>query len=268
MDKIALRSTVNLIDKGSPALFEEPDPDFASQALPGQMGLAEVLLRNDPDNPELLELAAEAFNGYAFLFLEQAQPERAKRFYLRGRDYGLRLLARKRALSRLASLELDAFQAALAHAKPADAPGLFWAGFGWAGAINLSKDSPESLAELPKAAALMTRVEQLAPDYHFAGADLFFGAYYASRPAILGGDLRKAKSYFEDARRRTAGKYLMAYVLEARYFAVAAQDRDLFSSLLDKVAQEPAGQLPDARLTDEVAKRQAADLKEKINDLF
>ena len=116
--------------------------------------------------------------------------------------------------------------------------------------------------------ALMQRVHDLDPDYHFAGSDLFFGTYYASRPAILGGDAAKAKAFFQEARRRTGGKYLMTYVLEARYYAVAAQDQELFKGLLAKVKDAESGALPDARLTDEVAKRKAGLLLEKINDYF
>ena len=153
-------------------------------------------------------------------------------------------------------------------AKLDDAPALFWTAFAWAGEINLSRDSPSLLAELPKAVALMERARQLSPGYHFAGADLFFGVYYASRPAILGGDLGKARAAFQEARRRTSGQYLMTYVLEARYYAVAAQDKELFTTLLNKVQDLPAGQLPDARLSDEIAKIKARTLLGKKDELF
>ena len=145
---------------------------------------------------------------------------------------------------------------------------MFWAAFGWANYINLSKDSPAAVAELPKAVALMQRVAQLDPNYQFAGPELFFGIYYASRPAILGGDLNKAKTYFEDARARTSGKFLMTYVLEARFLGIGTQDPDLFKTLLQRVADAPAGTLPGSRLEDEVAKRKAASLMGKINDYF
>lgn len=264
----ALRETAKLVHDGAPALFEEPDPQLARESFGANLKLLEMLLRDDPRNRNLLELAAEGFGGYAFLFLEDSQPDRAKGFYLRGRDYGLRLAARNKDLARLGEQTLDEARAALAKARPEDVPGLFWAAFGWAGYINLSKDSPAALADLPKVTAVMDRVQQLDPDYHFAGADLYYGIYYGSRPAILGGDLKKAAAAFQDARRRTGGKYLMTYVLEAKYLAVGSQDQELFKSLLGKVREEPAGQLPEAMLTDQVAKDKAEKLMEKMNDLF
>ena len=157
---------------------------------------------------------------------------------------------------------------ALAAAGPDDVPNLFWAAFGWAGWINLSKDSPQALTEIPTVVAVMHRVMRLSPGYHFAGPQLFFGAYYASRPAILGGNIKKAKKYFERAVKMTSGKYLMAYVLEARYLAVDSQDKAFFQNLLRRVQDLPAGGLPGALLTDQVAKQKAAALLERTNDYF
>ena len=265
---IALRQTAALVKGGASALYEEPDPQLARESFGAQLKLIEVLLRNEPDNETLLQLTTEGFGGFAFLFLEDADPARAKGFYRRARDHGLRRLARRRELSGFEQQDVDSIEKALVTAKLDDAPALFWTAFAWAGEINLSRDSPSLLAELPKAVALMERARQLSPGYHFAGADLFFGVYYASRPAILGGDLGKARAAFQEARRRTSGQYLMTYVLEARYYAVAAQDKELFTTLLNKVQDLPAGQLPDARLSDEIAKIKARTLLGKKDELF
>ena len=43
---------------------------------------------------------------------------------------------------------------------------------------------------------------------------------------------------------------------------------ELFKGLLQKVKDSPSGQLPGARLTDEVAKGMAARLLEKVDELF
>ena len=51
-------------------------------------------------------------------------------------------------------------------------------------------------------------------------------------------------------------------------YGVAVQDRDLFQRLLKNVLESPSGALPEARLTDEAAKRKAAALMEKIDDYF
>jgi hypothetical protein len=268
LNRLAIRSTGEILDRGVAAFYEEPDPQFAREAMASQLKLVEALLQSDPYSQRLNRLAAEGFGGYSFLFIEDSQPERAKGFYSRGRDYALRSLNARPRLAGLAAMMPDDLEKALKSADKTDAPALFWAAFCWSGFINLSKDSPDAVAELPKAVALMKRSHELAPEYDFAGSDLFFGVYFASRPKLLGGDPEKAKEHFKWAERFTDGKYLMNYVLEAKTLAVALQDRALFESLLAKVQQAPAGRLPQARLADEVAKLKAAALMEKIDDLF
>ncbi|MDE2142211.1 MAG: hypothetical protein KGJ84_07360 [Elusimicrobia bacterium] len=268
VDRAALSTTADVLAVGRGATLDEPDYQLARDAMPAQLKLIETFLVADPENRELRRLAAEGFGGAAFLFLEDTEPLRAKGFYLRGRDHALAALALKSAFRGLAAKTPDDFQAALAKARRDDVPDLFWAGFNWAGYVNLSKDDAAALADLPKVAALMTRVSELEPGYHFDGVDLFFGVYYASRPRMLGGDPAKAKAAFERARKATKGQYLMAHVLNARAYAVAVQDRELYQQLLKKVLESPSGQLPEARLTDEAAKRKAAVLLEKIDDYF
>ena len=268
LNTLALRSTGQILDRGVAAYYEEADPQLAREAMASQLKFVEGLLQSDPRDPRLNRLAAEGFGGYTFLFIEDAQPERAKGLYLRGRDYALRAWSAQPGLADLAAMMPDDLEKALKRANKAEAPALFWAAFCWSGFINLSKDSPASVAELPKAVSIMMRARELDQDYGFAGADLFFGAYYASRPKLLGGDPEKAKIYFDSAQRLTEGKYLMAYFLEAKTLAVALQDRALFESLLTKVKASPAGLMPEARLSDEIAKLKAATLLEKINDFF
>lgn len=268
VDHVAVRSTADVLEMGRSASLDEPDYQLAREAMPAQLKLVETLTAADPGNLGLRRMAAEGFGGAAFLFFEDSDPARAKGLYLRGRDHALAGLALRSAFRGLAAKNPDDFSAALKRASFDDVPDLFWAGFCWAGWVSLSKDDAAALADLPKVVALMTRVSELNSSYHFAGADLFFGVYYASRPRLLGGDPAKAKAAFERAHKATKGGYLMAHVLNARWYAVAVQDRELYQQLLKKVLESPSGLLPEARLTDEAAKRKAAALLEKIDDYF
>ena len=268
IDRYALRTTASMLERGRKAALEEPDYQLGRDAVASQLKLIEAMLVSDPANITLRRLVAEGFGGYAFLFVEDAEPRRAKGLYLRGRDHALEALGQKAVFKGLRDKSIEDFEKALKWAKKEDVPDLFWAGFGWGGFVNLSKDDSAALADLPKVTLLMKRVYELDPAFHFGGADLFFGVYYASRPAMLGGDPGKAKVHFEWAHKITRGRYLMTHVLNARWYAVATQDRELYTQLLTKVLEAPAGELPDARLTDEAAKKKAAQLMEKIDDYF
>ena len=268
IERVALRSTAVMLERGRAAALDEPDWQLGRDAVASQLKLMETLLASDPGNRTLRRLAAEGFGGYAFLFVEDAEPARAKGLYLRGRDHALAALSLKPAFKDLFHMPADVLEKTLKRATKDDVPELFWAAFGWGGMVNLSKDDAGALADLPKVAALMKRVYELDPSFHFGGADLFFGVYYASRPPLLGGDPAKAKAHFDWAHRITKGNYLMTHVLNARWYAVAVQDRELFKQLLSKVLESPSGLLSEARLTDEAAKKKAAALLEKTDDYF
>lgn len=268
IDRYALRMTAAMLERGRKAALEEPDYVLGRDAVAAQLKLIETMLVTEPENLSLRRLGAEGFSGYAFLFVEDAEPARAKGLYIRGRDHALAALALKSAFVDLKDKSIEDFEKKLKWAKKEDVPDLFWAGFGWAGMVNLSKNDAAALADLPKVVLLMKRVYELDASFHYGGADLFFGVYYASRPPMLGGNPAKAKDHFEGAHKITRGEYLMAHVLNARWYAIAVQDQELFKQLLTKVIESPAGSLPEARLTDESAKKKAAMYLEKIDDFF
>ncbi|MBI5622906.1 MAG: hypothetical protein HY924_03920 [Elusimicrobia bacterium] len=265
---VALRQTAALLEQGVGAFYDESDTELAQQALGSQLKMVEAFLRNDPAEPRLNLIASQGYGAYAFLFLEGRQDNRAREFYRRGRDFGLRALDSTKPFKDIRDMDLAALERALKAASKDAVPALFWASYSWAGWVNLSRDDMEAVADLPKAVAVMRRVRELDPGYQFGGPDLFLGAYYASRPRILGGDPAKAKEHFEAAKKLHGGAYLLGLWLEARYYAVAAQDETLFTELLEAVKTGTAGKLADSRLADEVAKLKAAALLEKKDELF
>ena len=104
--------------------------------------------------------------------------------------------------------------------------------------------------------------------YYYAGADLFLGTLYGSRPKIFGGDPEVSKRHFERALRITQGKFLMAYVYYARSYAVQTQNQALFEELLNTVDSTSINILPDFRLANAIAKEKAKVWRAKEQDLF
>ncbi len=181
---LAVQSTTDLLDHGAGALYDEEDPAFARAAFPAQLKLLEELLYNSPENEKLLILASEGFAGYSFLFLEDSEPIRAAAFYKRGRDYAMRALALQKKFANIGTENSDLLSSDLKKASMDDVPALFWAAFNWAGAINLEKDSPAALSQIPRVVAMMRRVKELNPGFYFAGPELFFGSYYSRSPVL------------------------------------------------------------------------------------
>jgi hypothetical protein len=265
---IAVSTVSGIVDEGFPAFTEETDLDFAEKALPGNLKLLEVMLKNDPGNTKLLRLASEGYSSYALAFLEDKDPERARAFYLRGRDFGLRILRQDDELAQALDGTGDELNAVLTKRGPDDVPGVFWTAFGLGSSIYLSMTDPNALAELPKAEVMMQFVARVDSTYYFDGADVFLGTLDGTRPKMFGGDPERAREHFERALRINGGKFLMTYIYYARSVAVQTQNQGLFEGLLEKVDSASIDILPSFRLANAVAKKKALLLRARESELF
>jgi hypothetical protein len=265
---IAINTVGGIIDDGFDALTEEQDLEFAAQALPSNLKLLEVMLKNEPDNERILRLLAEGYNSYALGFVEDSSPERAKIFYQRAMDYALSLVRQDERLAHAFDGSLDELKAELAHRGKDDVPGIFWTAFSMGSYLNLSLSSSDAIAMLPKAEAMMQFVAQVDSSFYHGGADMFLGTLYGSRPALLGGDTVLSRRHFERALRMNGGAFLMTYVYFARSYAVQTLNEPLFDELLAKVDGASLDASPRIRLANAIAKKKAKMLLDRKEDLF
>ena len=251
LNKTAAKVTGGVIDKGLPAVFTQADPQYVREALPANLQLMEILLASDPGNKGMLVNAAQGFCGYAFMFLEDEAPERASVFYLKGQAYAERALDGATAET----------------AKKKDAHPLFWHTFCKASYMNINRDNPEAIAEIPTLEPAALKLLELDPSYYYNGAQSILGAYYAIRPRMLGGNPEEALEHFKLALTGAGENFLLNRYMLAKMAAVAAQDGELFESQLNAVlSAEPRDGA--TRLADEVAKIKAKKLLEKKDELF
>lgn len=268
INKLAINATGSIVEYGMDALMEESDLIFAEESAPGNLKLLEGLIKADPENEKLLIDAARGFFGYTLAFIEDKNKERARIFYKRGKDYGLRVLLKKKRFNEAFTNDIDNFNQSLESFGRDDVPALFWTGFNWGSWINMNLDLPEALVDIPKVESIMRRVMELDETYYYGGVHLFFGISYGSRSRILGGNLEKARAHFDMAEKISKGNFLITYFYQAKYYAMPIQDRSLFESLLQKVITSPPDLLPEQRLINEVAKVKAKNLLYKIDEYF
>lgn len=266
--QIAVGSLAGIMEDGFAVLNEESDLELAEASAASNLKLLESVLRSDPDNATILLLACRGYASYAMAFVEDENPARAREFYLRGRDFGLRLFPPGTALGRAIRGEAAALPGALRRASRSDVPKVFWTAVAWGGAISLGLTDPDALAGLPRVEAMMEWVREQDPAYFHGGADFFLGTIKGSRPPILGGNPAASREHFERSLSLSGGRFLLTYVYYARSYAVQAQDSVLFGSLLTAVDTASADALPEARLSNEVAKRKAARLRAAAPELF
>jgi len=259
--KLALNATSSLIPNLTRAFFEECDLKLAEQSLPAELKLMEGLLKNAPKNKQILTALCMGFTGYAMLFVEEEDPERASKLYLRARRYGLKAMGMENPnhqviLARLSAMDRDQIEP------------LFWVTMSWNGWINLNLDKPAALGDLSTAQECLKRVMEINPEYFYGSPYIINGSMLAAMPKILGGDAAKAKEFFTKALAASNGKFFLAQYYYAKYYAVRVQDKELFLNLIDEVEKAPADQLKEACLINSAIKEKMRSLKEMADELF
>ena len=266
--KMAVQMALPLVQGQYVSIQEEVDPELAEWAIPANLKVLEGLLKSDETNAILLQTLAEGFCSYAFSFVEEVDPQRASRLYLRGRDYALRALERDPLAPKLPGLNLDLLNLELLRFGKDDLPGLFWSAQCWGGWLTLNLHNPEAFADISKVEALMSRALELDESFYHAGPHLFLGTFYGSRSRLLGGDPEKARRHFERNLELTDNRFLLTHFLYAKTYAVQNQDRELFDRLIDTVFETPSSVFPQQRLANEVAKLKAENLAGMVDELF
>ncbi len=266
--QLTIGATSVIIDGGFKAMNRETDLTIASQAIPADLKLLDGLILESPNNESLLLLGAQGYTSYALGFVEDSSKPRASLFYLRARDYGLRILFRNEDFKEHFKGDVADFKKALDEFGKGDVPAVFWTANAWGNYVNLNRDNVDALSDLPKVEAMMKFVLKYEPAYFYGGAHLFFGTILGSLPAMFGGDTTASRTDFEEAIKASDGKFLMTYYYYAKSYAVMTQNKQLFESLLNKVIDAPENILPDQNLANEIAKAKAKELLKHESDYF
>ena len=252
----------------------EEDLTLAREASAFYLKLSESLLRETPGHVPLAEAVAAGFTQYAYAFVqleaERLDAKDAKAAQkLRERAALLYRRAQRHAFNTFEQ-QTPGFAKALASDKPADWPNLrpdqiglaYWAAAAWGGQIALSKDDPNTVADLPLAIRLARLAWETAPDFGKGALASLMGSFEVARP---GGSRAQALAYFDQAITLGAGQNAGAFVAKAEGMALPAGDRAAFEALLKQAlaASEAYPGLPNG-----VMRERALWLLETADDLF
>lgn len=265
---------------GGGAFARDDDPELIAAAVPFSLKLMESLLDESPRHAGLLLATTSGFTQYAYAFVQQgadvlededfaaaqAERARARRLYLRARDYGLRALeVRHRGFAE--HLARDPSGAA-ARAQRRDVPALYWTAAAWAAAIALSKDDPATIGEVPQMEALIDRAYGLDPDWDRGAIHGFLIAYEMARVDGVGSAVERARRHYQRALELSGGRLAGPHVAWAEAVCVPRQDAAGFRAALDAaLAIDPAAS-PGDRLANTILQRRARWLLARIDELF
>lgn len=266
---IALQVASPLFSKFSASMFEECDSQLAKTAIPAQLEMLEGLHKADPENREVLVNLSMGFSGYSLLYVEDSDPARASDLYLRARDYGLKALGDKGAvLGNPKNWKGNRMRSDLEAVTKKDLDALFWTTVAWNAWINLNLDKPLALAQVGIAQACLERVLRLDANYFYGMPDILMGISLSARSRMFGGDVGRAKVFFERALKVTQRKFLLAQYYYARYYAVRAQDKRLFLELIGEIIRAKPQTLKEVCLINTMAREKTMHLKSMSGELF
>jgi hypothetical protein len=260
-------ATAFLLEDVVKASSRQSDLRMIREGTPAYLMLLDGMVEAWPRNAQLLLAAAQGYSSFASVFTQDQDEDYSKLLLGKAKQYALRSLELK-GLKDPLQRPFDDFNKTLKQLGKKEVPYLFWSATCWASWISLNLDSVEAVAELPRVESMMKRVLELDEGFYYGGPHLFMGIWFASRPKIAGGDLKKAQRHFMKALEFGKGKFLMTYVYYADTYARQSLDKDLFVSSLQTVLKSPADHPPELTLLNTVAKKKAQELLGRVNEYF
>ena len=257
-----------LLDKMNTAIQKNSDVELVKDAIPAGLVQLDGLIEASPDNSKLLTRAAEGYNGYAFVFVEDTDKARASGLYLRSFQYATRVLKQKKKFADAFDGPVADFEASLSEFGKKDVPALFWAASSWLSWAGLNVDDPEIFLALPKIKSMLKRCCELDETYQYGAAHTIQGILYATRPVAHGGKPEMAKAEFDRAFELSNRKMLVFHLMYAKYYAYQIQDRELFITTLKEVISAPDDLLPEMAFINAAAKKKAKKLLNNVDTIF
>lgn len=278
--KFAAKRVGNVLAESGTVYASDDDIELVGTAIPFGLKTIEGLLSEVPEHQGLLVAAASGFTQYAYAYvalpayeMEESDRrrakelrQRAKRLYLRGRDYALRAL-NLRQTGFHEKLRHDP-ETALAPLKPKDVPELYWAAVSWSAAISTDKQDMDLVADLHLIGPMIKRCLALDEDFNDGAIHDFMIAFEASRSGAQGGSVEKARGHFERAMALARGQKITPLVSLAESVSVSVQNRQEFRALLQQALSFDVDSAPEHRLANLLAQRRARLLMSRIDELF
>jgi hypothetical protein len=285
LTRFTANSSAGLFTRAGGAVERHWDTELVGSGLPASIMQLEGIYSVVPDNEPLGLQLARAYASYAYGWVEDraeiadaegdmdetdALNGRARLLYERARNIGLHhLRARNAGIDDAISGGNESLTQFLqtAYTDREAAAALFWTGYAWASAINVSRTDPSMILNLPTARAFVDRAVALDETYfHYAGL-VFQAVLDCTFSEAMGGHPERGRETFERALAGTERHFYTVHVNYARTYAVNTGNRALFIQLLREVID---GGDPDesTRLANRLARRRAIRLLGRIDELF
>jgi predicted anti-sigma-YlaC factor YlaD len=279
LKKMAMTSVANSLSKSGTSFAGDEDPVLIRDAAPFSLKLLESMLEELPAHRGLLLAACSGFTQYSYAFIEHGAEmirdtdyggflrlqDRARKMYLRGRDYCLRSLELKyRGIG--AALRTGPDQA-VTRVGTGDVALLYWTGAAWGRTIAISLDRPALIGDLPAVQALIRRALQIDEGFNQGSLHEVMIAL-ESAPEAMGGSPVRARQHFERAVELSKHGSAGPFVTFASSILLPQQNREEFVRMLNEALAIDVNANPSLRLPNILAQERARFLLDHLDDLF
>lgn len=269
VERLAANKLGDVLAAGGTVYASDDDPELIEAATPFSLKLMESVLAGSPEHRGLLTATAAGFTQYTYAFVQQhadvaalEEPlvaadaaARAKRLYLRARDYGLRGLDTAHpGFSR--TLAGDP-AAAVSQTTRADVELLYWTAAAWAAAIGVGKDDPGLVADIGLVSTLVDRACALDESWGEGAIHSFLVTWEMVRPDAAPGREDRARAHFDRALELSGGLDAGPWVSWAESVCLPRADRDCFEQALGAALAVDPDARPASRLANLVMQRRA-----------
>jgi hypothetical protein len=282
--KTLAKGQIKSTREGSAAFQGTADFETARYAASAGMAQFEGMHMLVPDDDNAYYLLIRGWASLAFAFVEDdletailAGDEeqvlyhraRAKSMYTRAVNYGIEWMESKHAglgeaIKHGSEKEIQDYVKKFDDVEDADF--LFWSGQAWMSRVNVDKGDIGGVGTVFIGRTMVERAVELNDGIERGSGHVILASYYARTGFnTLGQEsFDKAKAHFDKAMQINGGKVLLGRVQMARSYACRMHDEspgrkasfEMYMKLLNEVldADDP---LPEARLTNAIAKRKA-----------
>lgn len=283
LNRTAVKLVADALASGAAgsSFSSDDDPELVGDAVPFALKLYESLLDTVTDNPNLYLAAGSGYVMYANAWVQtpadmlpdsefarkREQTARARRLYLRGRDYTLQGIEVRHPGFKSA-LDGDAAREYFDTMKGDDVPFLYWAAAGWIAAWAADPFDVETGIGVKKAAAMMEAALRIDEAWDEGSLHEFFLLYYGALPESMGGSEEKARRHFERAVALSKGNRASPFVALASTISVKNQNEKEFVELLNRALAVDVKEKYPGRLANVIAQRRARWLLDHRGDRF
>jgi len=269
VERFATNKLADTLSGSGTTYAADEDPELVGAALPFSLKLMESVLASTPAHRGLLTATAAGFTQYSYGWVQQEGDalglddtdgawvawNRARRLYLRARDYGLRGL--DAALPGFSAELRRDHAAAVQRAGAAETELLYWTAVSWAAAVSLGKDDPALVAELPMVSALIDRALAVDEGWDRGAIHGFLISYVMARPDVEGDRVAAAQKHLDRAVQLSEGTAAGPWVGWAESVCIPREDRECFDRALQSALAIDLASAPASRLANTLMQRRA-----------